>query len=161
MNMPRVQAEIDRLMARQGMSKERMAARLAEIMEGKATSKSETVIFDENDSQKERRVTTTEATINESMRAIDLAFKATTGYAPTNNRVSLNMDGNVYDAEAWKDIPEIAIDPALERKPPSLPGEVEEEDDGEAVDDAADESDDEEETDDEDDLDDDDEEEDD
>lgn len=116
MNMPRVQAEIDRIMARQGLSKERMSARLAEIMEGKNAESWREVI----DSAGETRVLRSydaNAAADRSLRAIDLAFRATTGFAPTNNRVQLAMDGNTYDAEVWKDIPEIAIDPALERKP--------------------------------------------
>lgn len=115
MNMPRVQVEIDKIMSRHGMSKDRMAARLAEIMEGKATT--ETLKY-EHGVLKEKIVQTN--SIADSLRAIDISIRATTGYAPTNAKITVNNEMTaMFDAQTFEQTPEIAVDPtlAIEAKP--------------------------------------------
>lgn len=129
MNMPRVQMEMDRIMTAKGMSKERMAARLAEIMDGRATT---TVTkYDGSGIVVEKTVAT--ASISESLRAIDLVVRATTGYAPTSSKVAVGMDmSNVFDPQTFDQTPEIAVDPsiALEAKAEKQQEESEEDDGG-------------------------------
>ncbi len=124
MSMPRVQRELDRIYSRQGMSKDRMAACLAEIMEGKATT--ETRVYDGEGDLKQRTVQTVSA--SERMKAIDMTIRATTGYAATNSRVSIEA-GTMYDSDAWDDVPAIAVDAGvLEGGSGSLPKRDSEED---------------------------------
>ncbi len=109
MNMPRVQMEMDRIMSSKGMSRDRMASRLAEIMSGTATTTTTKYLADGGT---EKTVST--ASIGESLRAIDLCIRATTGYAPTSSKVAIGADmSNVFDPETFDATPEIAVDPSI------------------------------------------------
>lgn len=128
MNMPRVQMEIDRIMSARGMSREKIANRLAEIMDGRATTTVEKYV---GGVLTEKVVSS--ASLSESLRAIDLCVRATTGYAPTSSKVAVGMDlSNVFDPETFDATPEIAVDPsiALEAKAEKEQEQAEEDDGG-------------------------------
>jgi hypothetical protein len=115
-----------------------MGAVLAEIMEGRATT--ETRVYDGNGELQERRVQTTSP--KDRMQAIDMTYRATTGYAPTRARVALGMENTpMYSSEEWDAVPAIYVDPAaLEASAtPSKASEPEDEIEDDAEDEESDE----------------------
>ena len=124
MNMPRVQDEIDRILSRKWMSTERMAARLAEIMEGKATIETRKYTCDKNGKEILSERVITQNSVGDSLRAIDMTLKIKGQYAPTNAKVTINNDmGKMFDQQTFDVTPEIRIDPdiALESAEHALP----------------------------------------
>lgn len=130
MNMPRVQREMDRLMSDRGMGKEKIAAKLAEIMDGRATQTITISRSGENSYTETRKVG---ASIDQSLKAIDISLRITGSYAPTSSKVTWGADmGNMFDADTFDATPEIAIPEsiALEAKAEKEQEQAEEDDGG-------------------------------
>ena len=127
MDTRRFRDEKDRILARKGLTRDRVAATLTELMEGKGGE--ETRTYDAEGNLTERVVRTSR------LKAADMAIRLRGDYAPTNSKVQVTT-GTTYEALDLDNVPAIAVDPkiALEVKNEREQAPEEEDDDEETSD---------------------------